>query len=248
MLSGSCQNKTTTDKWGKSELLFSDEGTGGWQNKWMLDGLQSQVSNTVQGMELHAGMTYGNDSSHTVLWTKEVFEGNIAIEYDFTRLDTSSCCVNILYFHAEGKGTADYPQDLSLWNDKRTVPHMYTYFKNLNTYHISYSAFTQKYTEGGDYIRMRRYNPNGKGLKGTDIEGDHFDTGLFKTGQTYHIQVIFLDGHTRMTIQNVDDPSDKITCKWDVSDQPLYTSGRIGLRQMYTRKSRYKDFKVWSIK
>ncbi|WP_339926371.1 DUF1961 family protein [uncultured Cyclobacterium sp.] len=244
-----CQSGSTQESpWTKATLLFEDNGTENWQQKWMLDGLQSQVINSKEGMELIAGLEHGNDSSHTVLWTKQAFEGNISIEYDYTRTDTATRCVNILYFHAEGKGGTDHPKDISLWNDKRKIPSMRTYFDNMNTYHISYAAFAaNEYSGENDYIRLRRYNPNKDGLKGTDVPDDYFNTGLFKPGVTYHVEIIKYNNIIEMHVQNKKDTSDYSVCKWDASLFPLYDSGRIGLRHMYTRSARYKNFKVWKL-
>lgn len=235
--------------WTKSALLFEDSGTISWQQNWMLDGQRSKVINSEDGMELMAGPEHGNDTCHTVLWTKQRFQGNICIEYDYTRTDTTTRCVNILYFHATGKGDGEFPTDIALWNEKRVVPHMYTYFNNMNTYHLSYAAFTDiNQTGHSDYIRLRRYNPNKEGLRGTDIPEDHFNTGLFKTNVTYHIQVFRFDKRIEMHIQNKDDATEQLVCKWEVSMFPLCESGRIGLRHMFTRKAVYKDFKVWRLK
>ena len=245
----SCNSKKAQDlPWAKTDLLFEDAGTGKWQEKWMLDGQRSQVINSELGMELIAGTERGNDTCHTVLWTKQSFQGNICIEYDYTRTDTTSRVVNILYFHATGRGDAEYPTDIALWNDKRIVPHMHTYFNNMHTYHISYAAFPYNNDSlNNDYIRLRRYNPNKEGLKGTDVPGDLFKTGLFKTGVPYHIQVFRYDNHIEMHIQNNLNASEQLICKWDVSMFPPCEAGRIGLRHMYTRNARYKNIKVWEI-
>ena len=244
-----CKSKETDEKpWTKSELLFEDSGTDNWEKKWMLDGQKAKVVNSNEGMELIAGPEHGNDSHHTVLWAKPSFEGNICIEYDYTRTDTTTRCVNILYFHASGKGDEDYPKDISLWNDKRKVPSMRTYFNNMNTYHISYAAFGAKeYSGENDYIRLRRYNPSMEGLTGTDVPEDHFKTGLFKSDVTYHIQVFKYANTIEMHIQNKSDSSDTLICRWDASIFPSIESGRIGLRHMFTRSARYKDFKVWRL-
>ncbi len=246
----SCHNRSTQKLlWAKSTLLFEDTCTNNWQQKWMLDGQRSKVINTEEGMELIAGSEHGNDTCHAVLWTKQSFEGNICIEYDYTRLDTNTkAVVNILYFHAVGKGDVEYPTDIALWNDKRVVPHMSTYFNNMNTYHISYAAVSyNENSPNNDYIRLRRYNPNKEGLEGTDVPGDHFKTGLFKTDETYHIQVFRYNKDIEMHIQNKNDTSEHLVCKWDASIYPLCESGRIGLRHMYTRNARYKNFKVWKL-
>ncbi len=245
-----CQN--STDKggpWKKSSLLFEDKGTGDWQEKWMLDGQRAKVVNSEEGMELIAGPEHGNDTCHTVIWTKQSFHGNICIEYDYTRTDTTTRCVNILYFLATGKGDSLYPADISLWNDKRVVPHMRTYFNNMNTYHISYAAFpANEYSGENDYIRMRRYIPDNKGLDETEIEGDHFITGLFKPYETYHIHVYRHQDQIEMHIQHKQNEAEQLICKWDLTGIPSCDAGRIGFRHMYTRRSRYRDIKVWRIK
>ncbi|MGQ1891071.1 DUF1961 family protein [Thermophagus sp. OGC60D27] len=234
--------------WSKTSLLFSDPGTVNWQINWMLDGQRAKVINSNEGMELVAGNEFGNDTCHAVLWTKQSFSGNICIEYDYTRTDTATRCVNILYFHATGKGDKEYPADISLWNDQRRVPHMRTYFNNMHTYHISYAAFAAKEFSGNnDYVRFRRYNPSREGLDGTDVPGDYNKTGLFRTNITYHIQVFRFNNCVEMHVQNKHNPREKRVFKWDVAMFPPCNSGRIGLRQMYTRSARYKNFKVWRI-
>jgi len=242
---GTNQNKQRT----KYKLLFEDSGTAiDWQSKWMMDGLRSKVVISEKGMELVAGAEYGNDSCHTVLWTKKSFKGDVRIEYDYTRTDTTTRCVNIIYFHATGKGTEEYPEDISLWNEKRKVPHMRTYFNNMNTYHISYAAFSaEEYSGDNDYIRLRRYDPDNNGLNGTDISGEYVKTGLFKPNITYHIAVVKRGGTIEIRFKNTQDLSDSLFCKWDVSEYPSYDYGRIGFRHMYTRNAIYKNIKVWRI-
>ncbi|MEL7121295.1 MAG: DUF1961 family protein [Bacteroidota bacterium] len=236
------ESKDTIVEWTKKDLLFEDKGTKNWTQKWFLDGEEARVDNVPLGMYLAAGPKPGNDTSHTVLWTQQRFEGNILIEYDYTRVDTVSRYVNILYFHATGKGGKEYPEDISLWNDKRKVPTMSIYFRNMNAYHISYAV-------GGanDYIRLRRYQPDLKKLRGSDILPDNFNTGLFKPFFTYHIRVIRLGNQIEMQIQNKSDASDQLICRWDASKVEACNEGRIGLRHMYTRSAIYKDFKVWRI-
>lgn len=112
------------------------------------------------------------------------------MSYEYTRTDTVTRGVNILYFLATGKGTDDFPEDISLWNHKREVPKMKVYFNHMNTYHISYSAFdAKKFSGENDYIRLRKYNPTQLGLENTDIGSDYFNTGLFKTNIVYKISV-----------------------------------------------------------
>lgn len=51
-----------------------------------------------------------------------------------------------------------------------------------------------------------------------------------------------------MHIQNNQNASEQLICKWDVSMFPACESGRIGLRHMYTRNARYKNIKIWKLK
>ena len=76
-----------------------------------------------------------------VLWTKESFSGDIKIEYDYIKTDDESRCVNILYIQATGDEEGVYEKDISKWGKLREIPAMKTYFENMNTFHISYSAF-----------------------------------------------------------------------------------------------------------
>jgi len=232
--------------WTKKELLFEDSGTQDWTKKWFLDGERAVLDNTPMGMYYSAGPEAKNDTCHAVLWTKETFEGNMLIEFDYTRADYSDGFVNIIYFHATGKGGAEYPEDISLWNEKRRVPSMRIYYRHMNAYHISYAV--GKANGGEDYIRLRRYEPAKRTkLAGSEIPPDTFNSGLFKPFYTYHVQVARYKNTIEMHIQNKQDAQDHLTLRWDASSAPLCNKGRIGLRHMYTRSSIYKDFKVWRI-
>lgn len=232
----------------KTKLLFKDRGTKSAWKKWFMDGTQASVTNSNQGMLFEAGKEYGNDSCHAVLWTKKSFEGNILIEFDYTRTDTTTRNVNILYFHATGKGNEEYPEDIYLWRDKRTVPKMSSYFLNMNAYHISYAAFdADKYSKNNDYIRLRRYDPSLNKLAGTEIAPDALMTGLFLPHITYHVEISLLQGQVVMKVTSLTNPLQQLICNWDVSLKPILDHGRIGIRHMYTRNARYKNFKVWSL-
>ena len=230
----------------KKKLIFEDDCTGNWKDNWMLDGKRATVINNENGMELIAGPDHGNDTCHAVLWTKREFDGDICIEYDYTRTDTATSCVNILYFMATGKGDKEYPSDISLWSEKRQIPHMRTYFNNMNTYHISYAAFPANY--GGtkeDYIRLRRYMPGVNGLQNTDVPGDIFDTGLFKPSVPYHLKVSIQGSTIEMQVWNKENVQEKKVYRWNTSMFPRCTKGRIGFRHMYTRSALYKNVRIY---
>jgi hypothetical protein len=215
--------------------IFFDSGTGDWKGKWFLDGEVGAVKTGPNGMTLTAGDEFKNDAHHVVLWTKRRFEGDVKIEYDYTRLDKASCCVNILYIQATGSGEGPYAKDISAWRELRKVPAMRSYYDNMNTYHISYATFPKP------YIRGRRYLPHAKGLKGTELDPDYFPDGLFATGVTHHITVIKKDRELFMRVEN----SDQVYhCQITNRGLPVVTEGRIGLRHMFTRSARYQDFRV----
>lgn len=223
--------------------MFCDPCTGDWKTLWMLDGLKASVENSPPGMDLKAGPEQGDDSCHAVLWTKQSFTGDVRIDYEYTKLDASTRNVNILYVLASGSGEGVFTRDISNWNKLREVPSMRLYFNHMNTYHISYAAFDQDNVDArNDYIRARRYLPEtGKGLKGTDLEPDYLCTGLFEKGVPYKITVIKQGNDLFMNVRNAEK---ELLCHWSTDAFPMVTEGRIGLRHMYTRSARYRDFRV----
>lgn len=230
--------KVETVNW---KEVFFDKGTEKWQDKWFLDGEVGKVKNDERGMTLTAGPTFKVDAHHMVLWTKESFKGDVKIEYEYTRRDAEKQCVTILYIQATGSGKEPYEKDISKWNELRKVPSMKTYFNNMNTFHISYAAFPNKGKERNQYIRGRRYMPQKKGLKGTDLKPDYYPVGLFDKDVKHLVTVIKKDKNVFMKIEN-----DKqiYYCNMKNEKLPAINEGRIGLRHMFTRSATYKNFKV----
>ncbi len=225
---------------------FSDPGTSDWSERWLLDGLKARVYNSPQGMEFYAGPVPAEDSSHSVLWTKKSFSGNVKIEYEYTRLDAATKYVNIIYIQATGSGQGDFSGEIFNWSEMRRIPAMRMYFNHMNTYHISYAAFgNTDELDKLDYIRARRYKPeSGKGLKGTDLAPDYFDSGLFQPGVKHHITII-KDGND--VYMEIIGPNKKMLCHWKNTILPPIEKGRIGLRHMASRNARYKNFRVSEI-
>jgi hypothetical protein len=223
--------------------VLHDGCTGNWRDAWFLDGRKATVTNGPNGMTFTAGPAAGDDSCHAVLWTKRSFRGDLKIEYEYTRTDSAVRYVTILYIQATGSGDAEHRKDIAAWSDLRTVPSMRLYFNHMNTYHISYAAFgTRNDDPGGDYIRARRYMPDaGKGLAGTELKDEYARTGLFKTGVPYRITVIKSGQELFMHIQG--DGREQV-CHFRNVALPPIVEGRIGLRHMYTRGARYRDFRV----
>ena len=222
------------------QTSFFDDCTGDWTRKWFLDGEVGQVEAGPDGMKLTAGPEFLNDAHHMVLWTREEFQGDLKIEYTYTRLDDETRCVNILYIQATGSGEAPYVKDISKWNELRRVPAMRMYFNHMNTYHISYAAFPND-EDSTSYIRARRYMPNQSGLEGTGLEPDYYPEGLFKPGVPHKITVIKQDRDLFMRIEN---PQKVEYFHMENDSLPIITEGRVGLRHMFTRSARYKDFRI----
>jgi len=222
---------------GNWQNVLSDSCTNDWTEKWFLDGEIGSVKTGPDGMQLTAGPQFKNDAHHMVLWTKKSFKGDLKIEYEYTRLDSETRCVNILYIQATGSGEIPYIKDISKWNNLRPVPAMRMYYDHMNAYHISYAAFPNKGNNRKSYIRARRYMPNRTGLKGTNLKPDYYPEGLFATGVPHKITVIKKDRDIFMRIEN----SRKVYyCHMTNPDLPIVTEGRIGLRHMFTRSARYK--------
>lgn len=224
------------------EQVFSDEGTGDWQEQWFLDGEVGQVSNGPDGMTLTAGSEFKNDAHHMVLWTKDDFEGDLKIEYDYTRRDNEKRCVNILYIQATGSGQGEFAEDITEWSELRKVPAMRTYYDNMNLYHISYAAFGGRNNASGQsYIRGRRYMPHKTGLRGTNMKPDYFTKTLFAPGVQHHMTFIKKD---RDILVRVENPDEVYYAHLKNQNLPTISEGRIGLRHMFTRSATYKNFKV----
>jgi hypothetical protein len=79
------------------------------------------------------------------------------------------------------------------------------------------------------------------GLKGTGLEPDYFNTGLFGTNEEYRILAIKYGNDLYMQIKGM---GEEMLCHWELSSFPDVNSGHIGLRHMGSRSARYKDFSV----
>jgi hypothetical protein len=225
--------------------VFEDSGREDWRIKWFLDGDRAKVENSCEGMTIHAGTTVGSDADHVVLWTKDVFEGKkLKIEYNFTRIDTSSAnTVNIIFIMAQGGGGKS--QDIAEWAHERREPAMSIYFNNMDTYHISYAVSgTEPASESGRYIRGRRYMPSaGGGLRGTELLPEYMNVPLFEPGVTCQMTLIKAECELFMLVKGNDK---EMLFYFNASEFPAIEKGRIGLRQMFTRISRYSDIKIFT--
>lgn len=225
-------------------LAFHDPCTGDWRDQWFLDGAIATVENTAEGMHFSAGPVNRNDAHHAVLWTKDSFAGDVKIEYEYTRTDTQRINVNILFIQATGIGKDAFDPDISKWNDYRTVPTMRKYFRNMHLVHISYAAFpTVNEDPANDYIRARRYPATDEiPFRETEVPPSYEQTGLFLPHVPYKLTWIKTDGQLFLKVEG---DGHRKTYTWDLTGFPPVTEGRIGLRHMYTRSARYRDFRVF---
>ncbi|WP_321373354.1 DUF1961 family protein [uncultured Draconibacterium sp.] len=226
-------------------LQFEDDCTENWQQNWFKDGLISQVKQDEDGMDLIAGPVNRDDAHHTVLWTKRSFEGDIKIEYEYTRTDSQIVNVNILYIQAQGIGKDGRGADITEWNTYRDTANMWKYYFYMDPLHISYAAFPMVNDDPeDDYVRVRKYPAETQEkFKDTEVLPAYFKTGLFLSDVTYKITVIKTESKLYF---NVKGNGDEKLFSWDLAEGQSPKEGRIGLRHMYTRSARYKNFKVWT--
>ncbi|WP_066631770.1 DUF1961 family protein [Labilibacter marinus] len=226
----------------KKVEVFNDDFTQDWTKQWVLDGQRATVNNTDEGMDFFAGKEQGNDTCHAVLWTKKSFQGDLLLQYEYTRLDTQNRNVNIIYIQATGEKPLD--KNIHQWHKKRAVPSMFKYFHNMNTLHISYAAYPVAGSDS-DYVRARRYMPLTKTLGKTNFGQSFENTGLFKTNIPYQITIAKIGFDLFMQVQAND--GEATLYRWNYSDFPIVKEGYIGLRHMYTRGARYKNFKIYQL-
>jgi len=225
------------------KLEFEDKCTEDWKQNWVLDGLKASLENSDKGLHFSAGPEFKNDAHHAVLWTKESFEGDLKIEYDYTRTDSETKCVNILYIQATGKGEEPFAEDIFSWKSLREVPAMRSYYDNMNTLHVSYAAFVNS-SDTSYYVRARRYpRPENASFNETKIAPSYDNEGYFKTGESYHITVVKTNTRLFFKMENKGESS---LFAWDLSAIDPVSSGRIGLRHMYTRSAIYRTFKIYT--
>ncbi len=229
-------------------VLFEDPMTGNWQEHWFLDGTKATLEHRDGGLSFAGGtITKEQDKEqyhahHAVLWTKQVFEGNLFISFEMTRVDTSGYGNTLLYIQAQGIGTPPYVEDIHAWKDLRMVPAMDKYFTYMSLLSVSFR----------ENIRCKRYPLQ-------DTAGNQYDGALFQPmeeydgiipGKTYAVEVE--KRHPHLTLRLCDAANKQLLkeCRWDVSRNPeaqmprIIQKGRIGLRHMSTKQVIYRNFKV----
>lgn len=232
-----------------SKILFEDSMMKNWQEQWFLDGKQATLEHRPEGLYFSGGtVTKAMDpeayhAHHAVLWTKQIFEGDLRISYEMTRRDSSDYGTTLLYIQAQGIGTATYPEDISAWNERREIPAMSEYFENMNLISLSFR----------ENLRCKRYpwkNPKGEWYPQRGLIDPKVEYPGIIPGKTYRVEVEKRDTSVTLRLFEADKGEKLIEHHWNTTKIPseqkpvTVTKGRIGLRHMATKQMIYQNFKV----
>lgn len=207
------------------QLIFSDDGTSGdWQDRWFLDG-PANVEYTADGMVLDASP----GSGEAVLWAKPIVRGDVRIEYDYTHVDDASNPYVVILF-IQAQGTGGRAADISTW--ERPVASYPIYHGEMSNYSITYD-------NRANTVRAR-HNP------GQADAGEFKYTDMFERDETYHITIEKSGGDFSMTATNARTGASRTFDFTGSASKGAIEEGRIGLRHMDDRSSRYGNFKIWA--
>ena len=198
--------------------------SGTWQDKWFLDGA-ADVEYTADGMVLDASP----GSGEAVLWAKPIVRGDVRIEYDYTHVDDASNPYVVILF-IQAQGTGDRAADISTW--ERPVA-------NYPIYHGEMSNYSITYDNAANTVRAR-HNP------GQAAAGEFKYEDMFERDETYHITIEKSGQNFSMTATNERTGASRTFDFTGSASKDAIEEGRIGLRHMDDRSSRYGNFKIWA--
>jgi hypothetical protein len=240
-----------SQKAAEDSIVFQDDMTGDWTEQWFLDGNENAtVENREDGLYFSGGtVTKPMDreayhAHHAVLWTKQVFEGDLRISFEMTRLDESDYGNTLLYILAEGVGYGPFAEDITEWQEMRNVSAMSKYFNNMNLLSLSFR----------NNLRARRYplrdhpDPNQEAQGGT--VRPHVDYIGMVPGKTYLVDVQKEGPNLTLRLADKATGESYADHTWDMTQvggekaAEIIEKGRIGLRHMSTKQFLYKNFKV----
>jgi len=207
------------------QLIFADDGTSGdWQDKWFLDG-PADVTYSADGMVLDASPGTGE----AVLWAKPIVRGDVRIEYDYTHIDDASNPYVVILF-IQAQGTGERVADISTW--ERPVASYPIYHGEMSNYSITY--------DNAANIVRARHNP------GQAAAGEFKYEDMFERDETYHITIEKSGAEFSMTATNLGTGASRTFDFTGTASKDPIEAGRIGLRHMDDRSSRYGNFKIWA--
>ena len=198
---------------GNWQQVFTDDCTADWQKQWFLDGNFAKVLNNSEAMKIDTARGFA------ALWTKQEFEVDLRIEYDFKRDDDFfGQAVNIIYIQATGDSEEGYDEDITKWSDKRTTAKMSDYFLNMHTYHMSYAAYEKQGGKESEDIHMPRYLPQqNRAMKHSKMTGGYTQTDLFEDKQWVHVTII---KNTKEVFVEFKHPKKTLLCHFKNEDKP----------------------------
>lgn len=230
-----------------SKILFEDSMRDNWQDNWFLDGEKAIVIHNCDGLFFSGGsVTKSEDpenyhAHHAVLWTKQVFEGDLRITYEMTRIDSSNYGTTLLYIQAQGIGTEPYVKDITKWSKLREIPAMNLYFENMDLISLSFR----------ENLRCKRYpwkDSNGEWYPNRGLIEPMVDYPLILPGKTYRVEVEKRVSSVTLRLYDATTNDLQLNFTWDITKVPEdldpIQKGRIGLRHMSTRQFIYRNFKV----
>ena len=262
--------KDASDTDDKGTILFqqahafdasSTSTTRPWQEDWFVDGRHATVEYRNDDDDDDASLllyfaagtvTKQQDPEHyqehhAVLWTRQVFDGNVRVSFDMTRLDTSDYGTVLFYIQAQGIGTvAPYERDIYAWRDLRQVSSMDKYYNTMNLLSISLRENIRCKRYPWNNVETGQPNPN-------ILLPPMVDYETIVPHQSYHVVLEKRNPYLTLRLyRNDDKTTSEKTClvdtTWDQRDcpelQPWIETGRIGIRHMSTRQHLYRNFQV----
>ncbi len=231
----------------ESKVLLEDSMLDHWQEKWFLDGKKATLEHRSEGLYFSGGtITKSEDpenyhAHHAVLWTKQVFEGDLLISYEMTRIDTSDYGNTLLYIQAQGVGREPYTKNIAEWNALRKIPMMSLYFEHMDLISISFR----------ENLRCRRYpwkDPNGEWYPKRGLIEPMVDYIGMIPGKKYNVEVEKRTSTVTLRLYDAETKELLTNYTWDTTLVPEELApiqkGRIGLRHMSTKQFIYRNFKV----
>lgn len=241
--------KTTESTKPAETLLFEDAMTDNWQKNWFLDGKKAVLEHRDGGLAFITTASKVDkrvdraafDAQHAVLWTRQVFEGDIRITYTFTKLPECGW-QKLIYVQAQGIGKEPYVEDIHAWKDLRDVAVMSQYFMHMNLIGLSLRG----------EIRCKRY-PWKDLVRDLEVKSEILPRGENKgmeIGRELHVLVEKRKKSILLRIKDVESGTYAVDHTWDLTQnlenrEPKFvTKGRIGIRLMGGHKINFRDFKV----
>ena len=103
------------------------------------------------------------------------------------------------------------------------------------------AAAIERLEQGFDAAIVDLDMPHATGLKGSNLKPDYMPKGMFATGVPHKITVVKKERDLFMKFENAEQT---VYFHMGNPDLPPITQGRIGLRHMFTRSARYKNFRI----